>query len=78
MSNREELPMFATFVTLAVIAVVVSALADMVRAEGAKIVAAIQGHSWASEPKPDRHVTVRFTPSYRAAEPVWPEMRAAA
>ena len=70
--------MFATFVTLAVLAFAATGLRNLARQDGAKIVAALQGRSWIAEPKPLRPVIVRFSPSYKAAEPVWPSMRAAA
>jgi hypothetical protein len=53
-------------------------LRHLLRQDGAKIVAAMQGRSWASEPGSARPVVVRFSPSHRAAEPAWPELRAAA
>jgi hypothetical protein len=70
--------MFATFVTLAVIGFAVAGLRDLVRQDGTKIIAALQGRSWIAEPGPARPMIVRFSPTYRVAAPVWPELRAAA
>lgn len=70
--------MFATFVTLAVIAFAIAGLRDLARKDGAKIVAALQGRSWISEPGPSRPLIVRFSSSYRVAEPAQPMLRAAA
>ena len=70
--------MFATFVTLAVISFAIAGLRDLARHDGAKIVAAIHGQSWASEPRPAHPIIVRFNSPERTAGPVWPELRAAA
>ena len=70
--------MFATFVTLAVISFALAGLRNLARHDGAKIIAALQGRSWIAEPTPSRPVIVRFSPSYRAVEPAWPALRAAA
>ena len=70
--------MFATFITLAVISFAIAGLCDLVRHDGAKIIAAMQGRSWAAEPRPAREVVVRFSQPHMAAEPAWPELRAAA
>ena len=70
--------MFATFVTLAVIAFATTGLRDLARQDGAKIVAALQGRSWTAEPAHQRPVIVRFSPRYRAAVPARPVLRAAA
>lgn len=70
--------MFATFVTLAVIAFAMTGLRDLARQDGAKIISALQGRSWITEPTPSRPVIVRFSPRYRAAVPARPVLRAAA
>ena len=69
--------MFVTFVTLAVISFAVAGLRDLARQDGAKILAAMRGQSWAAEVKPVRPAIVRFNQSRTAAAP-WPELRAAA
>jgi len=70
--------MFATFVTLALISFAIAGLRDLALRDGAKIVAAMQGRSWAAEPRPSRPVAVRFQSSAKASEPAWPALRAAA
>lgn len=49
--------MFATLVTLSLLAGAISLLISMVRANGDKIVAALEGQSWTSQPP-----AVRFRP----------------
>jgi len=70
--------MFATFVTLAVISFAIAGLKDLARQDGAKIMAAMQGRSWAAQPRPSRPAIVRFSSPERKVEAVWPELRAAA
>ena len=70
--------MFATAVTLAVIAIAARSLADLAKHDGAKILAAIQGRPWAAEPRPRRPMTVSVRPTYRAAAPARLDWRAAA
>jgi hypothetical protein len=69
--------MFVTFVTLPVICFAVAGLRDLARHDGAKIVAAMRGQSWAAEAKPFPPVLVRFNP-LRTAVALRPELRAAA
>ena len=71
--------MFATAITLAVMLFAIRAMADLAKHDGAKIVHALQGRSWAAEPRPERPIRVRFNSSRRAEEQVWrPGLRAAA
>jgi len=73
--------LLATALTLALIGFVASTLAELVRRDGLKIVAALRGRSWTAEsPHPARSVTVRFNPRYAVArpEPVRLSLRAAA
>ena len=72
--------MFATFITLVIISFVVAGLRDLARQDGAKILAALQGHSGMSEPRPARPIVVRFSPRCTVEEPAlpWPALRAAA
>ena len=54
---------------------------DVMRRDGAKIAAALEGHSWTAEPTQGRPVTIRFNPQRTEAtlEPRWqPALRAAA
>lgn len=72
--------MFATAVTLAIIAVVITGMTDLVREDGAKIVAALQGRSGIAEPTSTRLAIVRFNPRYTVGERGFPRsaLRAAA
>ena len=70
--------MFATFISLAVISFAIAGLKDLARHDGAKIIAAMRGQSWAAEARPARPTVVRFSSPERVAEPAWPELRAAA
>jgi hypothetical protein len=70
--------MIATAISLAIMAFVINAIADMAHRDGPKVIAALQGRSMAAEPKPVRPINVRFRPSCKAAEWARPELRAAA
>ena len=61
--------MLATFVTLALIGFAVGRLRDLAHDDGAKIIAALRGRSWAAEPRPTRPVIVRFSSTRRAELP---------
>ena len=61
--------LIATAVTLALLGFVGSALTRMCRQDGEKILAALQGRSWAAQlPAPTRPVAIRFSRPCRAAE----------
>lgn len=72
--------MLATALTLVLFGFVLTLVIDVIRRDGRKIVAALEGRSLVAEPTPNRPVTVRFNQPRRAAEPVqvWPALRAAA
>ncbi len=72
--------MLATALTLALLGLVFAMLVGLVRHDGRKILAALQGRSWISEPPSPRPVTVRFSPRYPVIQPLraQPELRAAA
>ena len=72
--------MFATAVTLALFGCVLTLVIDVIRRDGRKIVAALEGRSLISEPMPTRPISVRFSQPRKAAEPVrsGPALRAAA
>ena len=71
--------MFATFVTLAIIAFAIRGLRELADQDGAKVLAALQGRSWEAEPRPIRPVIVRFSSTRKAEVPQWrPVLRAAA
>jgi len=68
--------MFATAITLAVIGFAIRGLFDLAQQDGAKMLAAFRGQSWAAEVRPERPMVVRFSSQ---PETVWPvELRAAA
>ena len=73
--------MLATVTTLVLFAFAILTLAGMVRSEGRKMLAALQGDRWAArQPTSVRPVTVRFSQRYPASRPMRarPELRAAA
>ena len=72
--------MFATATTLALFGFVLTMVVDVIRRDGRKIVAALEGQSLIAEPTPTRPITVRFSQPRRAAElvPARPALRAAA
>jgi len=72
--------MFATLVTLMLFGFAAGMLAQMVRRDGRKMVAALQGNSWTAEPPAMRPVTVRFSARYPVMRPMraQPALRAAA
>ena len=72
--------MFATAVTLALFGLVLTLVTDVIRRDGRKIIAALEGRSLIAEPAPTRPITVTFSQPRRVAEPVRlaPALRAAA
>lgn len=73
--------MLAIAATLIISAVVIGVFADMIRNDGRKILAALEGRSWAAEQRVSlRPVTVRFSPRGSPPQHVraQPEWRAAA
>ena len=73
--------MLATAVTIALFGFVALLLGGMLRVEGKKMLAALQGQSWASRHSaPGQVVTIRVSPRYPASRPVRarPALRAAA
>jgi hypothetical protein len=70
--------MLAAAVTLALFGFILTLVVDVMRRDGAKIIAALEGCSWTAQPTAGRQV--RFSPRCRAAEPVrgQPALRAAA
>jgi hypothetical protein len=61
--------MLATAITLSLFAFVLTMVVDVIRRDGQKILAALEGRSLVSEPMPTRPVTVRFSPQRRVVEP---------
>jgi hypothetical protein len=75
--NDKERPMIAAALTLAAFGLVLTLVVDVMRRDGAKIVAALEGRSWTSDHS--RPVTISFSRPDRAAAPdLRPELRAAA
>jgi hypothetical protein len=73
--------MLAAALTLAVFGFVLTLVVDVMRRDGRKIVAALEGRSWTARPTQGRPVTIRFNPQRTEAvlEPKWrPALRAAA
>jgi len=53
--------MLATLATLALFGFALATLAQILRQDGLKILAALKGHSWTSEPNGPRPMTLRFS-----------------
>ena len=73
--------MIAVALTLAMFGFVLAMVVDVVRSDGGKIVAALEGRSWIVNPAQGRPVTIRFNPQRTEVElePMWqPVLRAAA
>ena len=72
--------MLAALATLALFGFALAMPVEMLRRDGRKILAALQGHSWSSQPQSPRPVTVRFSQRYPVAQPLRarPSLRAAA
>lgn len=73
--------MLAAALTLAVFGFILTLVVDVMRRDGRKILAALEGHSWKAGPTRGRPVTIRFNPQRTEAtlEPEWePRLRAAA
>ena len=60
--------MLATLVTLALLGFAVAMLVEMIRFDGQKMLAALQGRSWTAQPPQSvRPVTVRYSQRYPAS-----------
>ena len=73
--------MLSATVTLALFGFILALVVNVMRRDGGKIVAALEGHSWTARPTAGRPVTIRFNPQRTEAtlEPKWaPELRAVA
>jgi hypothetical protein len=68
--------MLAAAVTLALFGFILTMVVDVIRRDGGKIAAALEGRSWTAAP--ERPVTIRFSRPDRVAGPAQPELRAAA
>ena len=64
--------MLAAAITLALFAFILTMVTDVIRRDGRKIIAALEGRSIAAEPRQARPVTIRFSQPRKAAEqPLW-------
>ena len=73
--------MLAIAFTLALFGFVLMMVVDVIRRDGGKVIAALEGRSWIAGPTEGRPVTIRFNPQRTAVElePLWqPGLRAAA
>ena len=73
--------MLAAAVALALFGFVLTLVVDVIRRDGRKIIAALEGRSFAAEPTGSRPIRIRFSPRCTAVEPapLWqPGLRAAA
>ena len=73
--------MLAIAVTLTLFGFVLTLVIDVIRRDGRKVIAALEGRSWTAGPTQGRPVTIRFNPRRTEAvlEPLWqPGLRAAA
>ena len=75
------LTMFAIAFSLALFGFVLTMVVDVIRRDGGKVVAALEGRSWTAGPTEGRPATIRFNPRRTEVElePLWqPALRAAA
>jgi hypothetical protein len=61
--------MLAAVATLALFGFILTLVVDVMRRDGAKIAAALEGRSWTAQPCSGRPVTIRFNPRCTAAAP---------
>jgi hypothetical protein len=67
--------------TLILFGFILTLVIDVVRRDGGKVMAALEGHSWTAGPTEGRPITIRFNPRCTEVElePKWkPALRAAA
>lgn len=62
--------MLAAAVSLALFGLILTMVVDVMRRDGAKILAALEGRSWVARPTAGRPVTIRFSPRCTAEAPV--------
>jgi hypothetical protein len=73
--------MLAIALTLALFVFIMTMVVDVIRRDGGKVVAALEGRSWAAATTAGRPVTIRFNPQRAEVElePLWQAgLRAAA
>ena len=61
--------MLAAAITLTLFGFILTLVVDVMRRDGAKIAAALDGRSWTAQPTSGRPLTIRFSPRCKAAEP---------
>ena len=73
--------MLGIALSLALFGFVLTLVVDVIRSDGRKVIAALEGRSWIAGPTQGRPFTIRFNPQRTEVElePMWqPELRAAA
>ena len=60
--------MFVAAVALALFGFILTLVVDVIRRDGRKIIAALEGRSWVAKPSYGRPVTIRFSPRCTAEE----------
>ena len=73
--------MLAVALTIALFGFVLTMVVNVIRRDGGKVIAALEGHSWTAGPTEGRPVTIRFNPRRAEVElePSWqPALRAVA
>ena len=71
--------MLAAALTLGLFGLVLVMVVDVIRRDGRKIIAALEGRSWVAEPSHGRPMPIRFSQPNRVAAPASPPaLRAAA
>jgi hypothetical protein len=73
--------MLAIALTLGLFGFILTMVVDVIRRDGRKVIAALEGRSWIAGPTAGRPVTIRFNPQRTEVElePMWqPVLRAAA
>ena len=73
--------MLGIALTISLFGFVLTLVVDVVRRDGGKVIAALEGHSWKAGTTEGRPITIRFNPRRTEVElePLWkPALRAAA
>ena len=73
--------MLAVALTIALFGFILTMVVDVIRRDGGKVIAALEGQSWTARPTEGRLVTTRFNPRRTEVElePSWqPVLRAVA
>ena len=73
--------MLAIALTVALFGFILTMVVDVIRRDGGKVIAALEGRSWTAGPTKGQPITIRFNPRRTQVElePIWePRLRAAA